>query len=84
MRITTLILFHTCRNLPLRACEPIVHSSSGNNRVTEALLLVPPAPKHTGHGIGFSLQVDALPSRDPGSDDSIFVQLIYDVCRDSH
>lgn len=56
MRITTLILFHTCRNLPLRVCEPIVHSSSGNNRVTEALLLVPPAPKHTGHGIGFSFK----------------------------
>lgn len=46
-------LFHTCRNFPLRACEPMVPHTGGNGRVTEALLLVLFAPRDTGHGIGF-------------------------------
>lgn len=44
-----------CRILPLREREPIIPHSGGNFRVTEALLLVPPALRDTGHGIGFGL-----------------------------
>lgn len=56
----------------------------GNSRVTEALLLVPHAPRVRSRAteLGFlSLSLDALPTRGLDGTGSIFVQLIFHACR---